>query len=120
VTPTTKIKIEVNFQLILDLILFQFFKSDLQTHKISLKFKFNLTPSSTLTLTYLPHRNLTIAEEKEINLTRHLRRLLHVNVVVEEVLDRGNRAEGLQLLPVTQFWFLLSLGLVLSFWLTWL
>ena len=51
-------------------------------------------------LTYLPHRNFLVAEEVNVNLTRHVRRPLQVNVEVEKVLDCRNLTERLQLIFV--------------------
>ena len=47
-----------------------------------------------------PHRHLRVAEEEDVDLAGHLARLLQVHVVVEEVLDRRNLAERLQLVLV--------------------
>ena len=50
--------------------------------------------------TYLPHGNLLVAEKEKIDLSGHVRRLLHKHIVVEEVLDAWNTADRLQLLTV--------------------
>ena len=57
---------------------------------------------------YLPHRHFFITEEKDVDLSRHLIRFLHVNIVVEEMLDGRYLPEWLQLLEVRA----LLLGLV--------
>ena len=59
--------------------------------------------------TYLPHGDFWLPEEEDVDLPRHLRRLLHVHVVVEEVLDRRDPTQRLQLLEVG-FLLLASLG----------
>ena len=52
---------------------------------------------------YLPHRDFLVAEEEDVNLLLHVGWLLHVHVVVEEVLNRSNESERLQLLTVGEF-----------------
>ena len=50
--------------------------------------------------TYLPHGHEIVSEEMDVDLTGHLRRLLHVHIVVEEVLEGGHLAERLQLVTI--------------------
>jgi len=44
-----------------------------------------------------------VAEEEDVNLLLHVSGLLHVNVVVEEVLNRRDDSQRLQLLTVSEF-----------------
>ena len=37
--------------------------------------------------TYLPHWDFLLSEEEDVDFSRHLCRLLHVHIVVEEVLN---------------------------------
>lgn len=50
--------------------------------------------------TYLPHWHKRISEEVNIDLARHLCRLLHVHIVVEEVLESWHLAEWFQLVAI--------------------
>ena len=50
--------------------------------------------------TYLPHGHKIVSEEMDVDLARHLRRLLHVHIVVEEVLEGGHFAEWLKLVTI--------------------
>ena len=44
--------------------------------------------------TYLPHGHEIVSEEMDVDLARHLRRLLHVHIVVEEVLQGWHFAKS--------------------------
>ena len=48
-------------------------------------------------LTYFPHRHQSVSEKVDVNLAWHLGGLLHVDIEVEEVLEGGHAAEGLEL-----------------------
>lgn len=50
--------------------------------------------------TYLPHGHQVVPEKVNIDLSGHLRRLLHVHIVVEEVLEGGDLAQRLELVLV--------------------
>lgn len=54
-------------------------------------------------ITYFPHWDFLVAEEEDVNLLLHVSGLLHVHVVVEEVLNRGDESQRLQLLTVSEF-----------------
>ena len=45
-----------------------------------------------------PHRHQVVAEEVDVDFSRHLGGLLHVHVVIEEVLDGGHLAKRAELL----------------------
>ena len=53
--------------------------------------------------TYLPHGDLLVSEEEDINLSRHLGGLLHVHIVVEEMLNRWDFTQRFELLKVSAF-----------------
>ena len=53
--------------------------------------------------TYLPHGDLLVSEEEDINLSGHLGGFLHVHIVIEEMLDRRDFAQWLELLKVSAF-----------------
>ena len=50
--------------------------------------------------TYFPHGHKWISEEVNVDLSRHLRRLLHVHIIVEEVLESGHFTECLELVAI--------------------
>ena len=50
--------------------------------------------------TYLPHRDLLVAEKEKVDVSGHVRWLLHEHIVVEEVLDAWDLTNRLQLLTV--------------------
>ena len=56
-----------------------------------------------LSFTYLPHRHKILSKEEDINLSWHLRWLLHVNIVVEKVFNRWYDTQRLQLVSITFF-----------------
>ena len=51
-------------------------------------------------MSYLPHWDFLLAEEKNVDLSGHLRRPLEENIEVEEVFHRRDQAQRLQLLAV--------------------
>lgn len=61
-------------------------------------------------VTYLPHRDQVFSKEVDVNLSWHLRRLLHVHVVVEKVLEGWHLAQRLELVAIA-----LRLGRLLRF-----
>ena len=48
-----------------------------------------------------PHGHFLVSEEKNVDFSWHLRRLLHKNIEIEEVLNRRNASKRFQLLSVS-------------------
>ena len=68
-------------------------------------------------LTYLPHGNKVVSEEVKVDLPWHLARLLHVDVVVEEVLKGWHLPKRLQLVTIVHLFLLARLApLRLGLW----
>ena len=51
---------------------------------------------------YFPHRDLSLPEEEEVDLARHVAGLLHVDEVLEELFDGGDHAHFLETVAVAR------------------
>ena len=52
---------------------------------------------------YLPHGDLLVSEEEDIDLSGHLSGFLHVHIVIEEMLNWRDFTQWLELLKVSAF-----------------
>ena len=70
--------------------------------RLAKRFK-SLVSHKRVCVTYLPHGNEVLPEEEDVDLSWHHGGLLHVDIVVEEVLQSRDRAQWLQLVTIALF-----------------